>query len=35
MTATPEATMEAGSTYLHALDDGTTKIDETIQRQVE
>ena len=35
MTATPEATMEAGSTYLHALDEGTTKIDETIQRHVD
>lgn len=35
LTATPEATMEAGSTYLHALDEGTTEIDETIQRQVD
>ena len=35
ITATPEATMEAGSTYLHALDEGTAKIDETIQRQVD
>src|SRR5574344_77150 len=35
MTATPEATLEAGSTYLHALDEGTTKIDETIQRHVD
>lgn len=35
LTITPEATMEAGSTYLHALDEGTAKINETIQRHVD